>query len=342
MWDAADNHRWINTIYDKFDNDIDLVAEMIGLSAPDIKAKLISFRLREFAVKKSLLTEAEINAMTEENFPWSSLDRILSYASIKEDLGLEFEDNKLTSNKSPEFFSGYVKEIFSGVVLGTNDKEAPNSIHSRTNKDQADTIAESIKKRITLTESGKGTSVYPLNDQPVKAAPQPPLPSGGAKKSKRAKGNGALANGYEITSSNNKIRGLFYSLQKIAYKSHPVAVTLIMRCLLELSIRDFIDGKSLRGNFIQFCEARNKNKGEAPSLDNAVLFLKSLGKEHIDKTVLESFDLYKDPRSLIGSKSINLVTHGKTHALPPEEIKKFWDHAGVPIFSELISMVQSD
>jgi|GEM_PF-3813452 len=341
IWDAADNHRWINLLYNKFDSDLDLVTEMTGINRADIKSKLISFRLREYVVNKSLLSEAEMKTMSEENFPWSSLDRILGYASIKEDLGLEFSNDSLTSTKNTEFFSAYIKDIFSRVVLGTKDKESIDSIHSRTNKDQADAISEKIKKKIGTTESNEGTSIHPLKDAPIGVTAQPLKSNEQTNKTKRGRGNGSLASGFEITSSNRKINGLFFSLQKISYNAHPVAVTLILRCILELSIRDFIDRKDMRPDFIRFCEAKNKNKGEAPTLNNAIEFLKVYGKAHIDKTVLQSFDLFKDSSSLIGSTSINLVAHSKTHALPADDIKKFWDQAATPLFRELITMISS-
>ncbi|MGZ0707264.1 hypothetical protein ACWPKO_02875 [Coraliomargarita sp. W4R53] len=341
MWDAGDNHRWIHSLYLKYDEDIESVSEIMGLDQPKIRAALTSIYLRDYVIDKGLLSTSDARVLQEESFPWSTLDRTISFSGFKDRLGLLFSDGVLSSTKGEEYFNGMLSGIFSRIAEGYVSPQKKGVITSRSCKNsvEANNFAEEIEASLPKDTGEHSTSVYPIreqsstntaqNEDETEEDIQPAKSGNGGKRS-----NGCLADGYEISTTDERICGLFNSLKKVSPRSHPDAVALVLRCLIELSAKHYIKKHERYPAFKKYA----KNINQDPTLATAIKFLKAECSDILDPNLFKSFQMLQESGSLISLTSLNLVAHSEYHSMSTQELRDFWKRIGVKFFVELLSM----
>jgi len=141
-WTRIQQQRWISTLYEKYDSDLDKVLSITKLSKSDIEGFIRILKLKDLIKLdevKNKLTSEEYEKANSYKFPITILERLFNFSDTKERWGIDFDGIEviIKSNKS-SFYSLY-SELIKRIV---NDSD--NKINTRINKEHLNEIFESL------------------------------------------------------------------------------------------------------------------------------------------------------------------------------------------------------
>jgi hypothetical protein len=212
-------------------------------------------RLLEFVKSKGELTGVEIGAISN-NFPITTLDRLISNPVVRQKIGIQIVDGEF-------YFSFPWKEELKSlkrIVVDLATKKI--NVSSVKSKEQQIAYVDSLPK--DALPSGKKLSspislTNVLNEAPPPTPPTPsPPPSPLARKT-------LVPKGFVLTIANQKISQIFYELRGLNIEKYPVAGAVLLRCFVEALIDAYCSSHAINLKHLS-----GKNAGKPLSLSEKV------------------------------------------------------------------------
>jgi len=341
-WTRVQQQRWIMTLYEKYNGDIDKLLSITKLTKSELEGFIRILKIKDFVKRdevKSVLTEEEFESANSYKFPITILERFFNFSDVKERWGLEYDGImvNITSNKS-SFYSAFAA-LIKRIVNDEDDK-----INTRLTKDGLDELLSSLptvtfdEDNSTMTsssfESGEEKETKDNNHDSDEAKEKPSA----SETIKHLKGNpdrkNLILSIYNLNTSSARLLGLFNELKRISL-SYSNIVSASLRIFLDLSVLNYIETEGLETNIKSqyHCDLRevtlkkrleyiktHKLTGKAQTIVNRLL----------DESTQYSLDV------------LNGYVHGQdTHYLNKQFLNSFWDFL-FPLFEVLLEIKEDN
>lgn len=350
-WSRVQQQRWIVTLYEKHNGDIEKIISITKLSKSELEGFFRILKIKDFVKLnevKSKLTESEFELANSYRFPITILERFFNFSIVKEKWGVEYNgiDVNITSVKS-SFYNAFAELI--KRILGEDDKintrltlenlnevldSLPKVLLVEENiKEESSAVNENkedVKKEITKNEDSeenqdkenvgsddKSNDVTPNNE-----TDNPPAPTTQSNTIQHLKGNPnryrIILPIYSLNTSDYRLSGLFNELKKISLSYNNV-VSASLRVFLDLSVLDYIETEGI-GNAIK---AHYKDDLKNIALKKRIEYIK---QNHLNGKAQTVATRLIDPSHQYSLDVLNGYIHGKdSHYLNKQMLNGFWD-----------------
>lgn len=141
-WSRVQQQRWIASLYEKYEGNIDQILSITNLDKSEIEGYIRILKLKDFINIPEIKNELSPNEYARANsykFPITILERFFNYAEVKERWGIEYDgiEIRIKSNKK-SFYKAYVA-LIKRIV-----NEGEDQINTRFKSDDVATILDSL------------------------------------------------------------------------------------------------------------------------------------------------------------------------------------------------------
>lgn len=245
-WSRVQQQRWIASLYEKYEGDIDQILSITNLDKSEIEGHIRILKLKDFINIPEMKNELSPNEYARANsykFPITILERFFNYVEVKERWGIEYDgiDIKIKSNSS-SFYKAYVA-LIKRIV-----NEGEDQINTRFKSDDVASILDSLPQvsfDVPSPEDKPGETPPTGNDTP-EPEPQPspnpsPIPQPQKNDPNRSR---VILKIYKLNTSNTKLLALFNELKEIPFRyNHCIAATV--RVFLDVAVLNYIQTEGL-------------------------------------------------------------------------------------------------
>jgi hypothetical protein len=345
-WSRVQQQRWIVTLYQKHDGDLDRILSVTKLTKSELEGIIRTLKIKDFVkldIVKDSLSDEEFELADSYRFPITVLERFFNFADVKEKWGLEYDglDVNIISNED-SFYAAFT-ELIKRMV----NKE----INTRLKKEDLEDLLASLPTVIFDTDEdeeeddddiGGGTTD---NDESTNGAdtdgssteeetedePQPdPTPDpinhlkGNPDRTKMVLGI------YSLNTDSYRLSGLFNEFKRISL-SYKNTVSSSLRVFVDLAVFKFIETEGIEDDLKRYYKDDLRNIPLKKRLEY-IKTNKLTGKpQNIVGRLL-------DPTSQYSLDVLNGYIHSQdTHYLNKQFLNGFWDFL-FPLFQELLDI----
>jgi hypothetical protein len=352
-WQRLQQQRFIVSLYDEYNHDIDKIIAVTGFTRSEIIQALRYVQLRDLATRKQvtdLMSIEEKELIYSNNISMTILERWFASESVRDRWGVQFDGMKvkITSNED-SFLAAYgqfLKLMFNiepnslEFVVNTrsipeknhlifdvlptvtfpeleNTKELETSINTNTKVD-TDTVYNISKVRDeSVKNETDGPALNEANEAPVKH------------KSDRRR---IVSEDASINAESAKIKSLFFELKQVPVHLYMHVSSLALRVFLDLSVDEYI-----RKNKLDVVMSKEHKKDYNHTLlQQRLKFLCDL---HVkDRHASKVINKLLQPNNEHSLDTLNSFVHGhETHKIDYRFINSFWDMLA-PLLKVLIDL----
>lgn len=353
-WQRLQQQRFIITVYDSVDQDIDETIKITGFKRASIVEALRYVKIRDIATNQEVtkyLTVDEREQVYSHRISMTVLERWFGNSQVRDAWHIEFSDAGVVINANlNDFYVAYAK--FLKLMLNKNN-ELGIMVNTRTIDSHFQKIFEYLPE-VRLARVGDGDAesavtsltdttlsgievesssvTKPESEKDLDDSDKDPDDEGKL----RLKGNPnrrQLTDVYhEVKVRSYKIRALFEELQKLPLRKYPNVAAASIRIFLELSVDEFINASELQ----QEVAKRSKKAYNDVTLRQKLVALRDglIGDQEADKII----DTLLHNSNDFSLNTLNEYIHGtKSHKVEPQFLNRFWDML-IPLFSIFISL----
>jgi len=348
-WSRVQQQRWIVTLYQKHDGDLDRILSVTKLTKSELEGIIRTLKIKDFVkldIVKNNLTEEEFQLADSYRFPITILERFFSFADVKEKWGLEYNGLDVNIISNEESFYAAFTELIKRIVNKDDDK-----INTRLKKEDLEEVLASLPTVVFDTEEDEvededddesedgnepNNEEEPNNDdsggapsnEPEPESPPAPDPISLLKGNPdRAK---MVLECYSINTDSYRLLGLFNEFKRIPlnYKN---TVSSSLRVFVDLAIFKYIETEGIEEDLKRQYRDELRNIPLKKRLEY-VKANKLTGKpQNIAGRLL-------DPTSQYSLDVLNGFIHSPdTHYLNKQFLNSFWDFL-FPLFQELLDI----
>ncbi|PVW12851.1 ParB N-terminal domain-containing protein [Marixanthomonas spongiae] len=345
-WSRVQQQRWIVTLYQKHNGDLDRILSVTKLTKSEIEGIIRTLKIKDFVkldiVKDNLSTE-EFELADSYRFPITVLERFFSFADVKEKWGIEYDglDVNIISNED-SFYASFT-ELIKRIVNKDDDK-----INTRLRKEDLEEVLDSLPTVIFASDQveekdDKVEEKIINNDKSTNGAdtsggstgeetedkPEPgPEPINHLKDNPdRTK---MVLKIYSLNTDSYRLLGLFNEFKRISlgYKN---IVSSSLRVFVDLAVFKYIETEGIESDLSRFYRDDLRNIPLKKRLEY-IKTNKLAGKpQNIVGRLL-------DPTSQYSLDVLNGFIHSQdTHYLNRQFLNSFWDFL-FPLFQELLDI----
>lgn len=348
-WSRVQQQRWIVTLYEKHNGDIEKIISITKLSKSELEGFFRILKIKDFVKLdevKSKLSESEFELANSYRFPITILERFFNFAIVKDKWGLEYNgiDVKITSVKS-SFYKAFTELI--KRIIGEDDK-----INTRLTLENLNEVLESLPKVLVVEDEVKeqasensdlkeskneedisSKSNSGNNEQNDHTLTLPP-PKRQTNTIQYLKGNPnrnkIVLPIYSLNTSNYRLSGLFSEFKIISLKYTNV-VSSSLRVFLDLSVLNYIETEGIENAI----KSHYKDDLKNIALKKRIEYLK---QNHLNGKAQIVASRLIDPSNQYSLDVLNGYVHGKdTHYLNKQMLNGFWDFL-LPLFEVLLDI----
>lgn len=246
-WSRVQQQRWIKTLYEKYNGDIDHILSVTDLNKSEVEAFIRNLKLKDFIdipIVRDLLTEQEYEAANSYKFPITILERFFNYADVKDRWGVEFNgvDIAIKSNKN-SFYAAYA-QLIKRIV-----NDGADQINTRFKGDDIGNILDSLPEVSFDSAPNENDSLEVEsndNDNESEGTPDPtPEPPIRPKPQKNDPNRGRLILPiYHLNTDSAKLLSLFNELKSIPIR-YENSISAAIRVFLDLTVLNYIQSENL-------------------------------------------------------------------------------------------------
>ena len=270
-WSRVQQQRWILTLYNKHNGDLDKILSITKLSKSELEGFIRILKIKDFVQipeVRNKLTQEEFEKANSYRFPITILERIFNFSDVRNQWGIDFEgiDVEIISNKESfyELFAELIKRIIN---------KADDRITTRTNKEDLPEIFESLpsvsfqgSENEATVENGSDQeqNIAPLQEPQTNESEEESSENNGSDSSesptiKHLKGNPhrnkILLPIYSLNTDSYRLRGLFYEFTQISISRYPNHISSSLRVFLDLAVFKYIETEGLESAICQQYQA---------------------------------------------------------------------------------------
>lgn len=249
-WETEQQLKWVMSLYDKYDGNIEVIQSKIDLSEPELKRVIRLFKLKSFITEdKALFSAEEYEMVTSMRFPITTFERFFSNSAVKEQWGLEFDEYGFELKYGKKSFLNAAVQLIKRMIL---DKDDPNKLDSRA-LGTSDLIEQTLEKlpkvnpmeEITDESSGgtvedKDQKEDESNSEDKDPTPDPPKP----KPKDDPKRDKLIHDTFYIHTDTYRIEALFNELKRVPMKWENLIAASI-RIFVDLAVINYINRNEL-------------------------------------------------------------------------------------------------
>ena len=322
-WSRLQQMRWIESLYDKYADDPELLMQKSSMLISDIEQIIRYIRLLNLVNEeqvKNALTEAEYKAATAHTFPITIFERFFNLTKVREKWGFDFDGTKISFKNKSGFLTAFT-EVIRRIVSNKQDYKLDTRNISAGEIEAL--LAQLPQVDINTAdpyEVGAKTDVEPeAEEQTENPAPKP--------KPRSLKGdlnrNKLILECYNLNTTEARLNQLFGELKRLSINSYTSVSAAAVRIFLELAVLDYIQSEGL--------EAQMRK-------DFKCDFKKIILKSRLDylsrkSRLKDNPKVCKILKDLINEKEtytldiLNGYVHSKdTEYLNKQYLNGFWDH----------------
>ena len=336
-WSRLQQMRWVESLYEKYADDLDTLIEKTNLSLGEIETFIRTIRLLNLVNEeevKSKLTPTEYSDATSHTFPITIFERFFNIAKVHEDWGFDYEGTTITFKNKTGFLAAFTEVIKRIVSSNPSVKLDTRNVSA----DRIDDLLASLPK-VNLEDSDPykvGAKGEPEAEPEPEPEPQPePRPS-----HKEQKGNvyrnKLILSFYQLNTSEARLSQLFYELKRLSVNSYVSVCAAAVRVFLDLSIVDFIQSESLEDDM----RSRFHHELRQIPLKTRIDYLSKNSKLKDNNKVLKVLKGLINDEATYNLDILNGYIHSKdTDYLNKVYLNSFWDHI-FPLLQAMLDITE--
>ena len=342
-WTRVQQQRWIVTLYEKHNADIEKIISITKLSKSELEGFFRILKIKDF-VKiqevKNKLTNEEYELANSYRFPITILERFFNFSDVKKKWGIEYDGINVNIISVKSSFYIAFSELIRRIVNDNDDK-----INTRLTKDNLESVLESLPKVLFKEEekeeeseaSNEETSNNENTSQNVNTDTTDESAGTNGTQSNTVqylKGNPKrpklVLPIYELNTDSYRLQGLFTEFKKISL-GHKNCVSAGLRVFLDLSVLNYIQTEGIENAI----KSQYREDLRNITLKRRLEYLKS---NHLNNKLQVIVNRLIDPSYQYSLDVLNGYIHGQeTHNLNKEFLNSFWDFL-FPLFEGLLDI----
>lgn len=350
-WSRVQQQRWILTLYEKHDGDVDKILSITKLSKSELEGFIRILKIKDFVKLDSVknkLTDDEFEKADSYRFPITILERIISFSDFRAKWGLEFDGVDVIINSNHDSFYNAFTELIKRIVNKTDD-----NINTRLSKSDVPAILESLpevsfdteteseissenvptENELESTESEDSTSENP--EQETESANESNSGQDSTPTIQHLKGNPnrdrIVLPIYHLNTDSYRLFGVFDEFKKISIRRYPNNISSSLRVFLDLAVYKYIDTEGLE---TAICSHYQCNLREVP-LKKRLEYIKTHKASGRIQTIITRLI---DPSQQFSLDVMNGFIHSQdAHYTNKVFLNGFWDFL-FPLFQFLVDI----
>ena len=331
-WSRVQQQRWIASLYEKYEGNIDQILSITNLDKSEIEGYIRILKLKDFINIPEIKNELSPNEYARANsykFPITILERFFNYAEVKERWGIEYDgiEIRIKSNKK-SFYKAYVA-LIKRIV-----NEGEDQINTRFKSDDVATILDSLPV-VSLDppfSEDETRNILPTEKDTPKSELRPnPTPNQNLQPQKNDPNrNRVVLNIYKLNTGNAKLLALFNELKEIPFRyKNSIAATI--RVFLDVAVLNYIQTEGLEDSIKTYyrCELRDV------ILKKRLEFIKA---NHLSGKSQVIVSKLLNPENEYSLDVLNGYIHSNdTHYSGKQFLNGFWDFL-FPLFEKILEI----
>lgn len=331
-WSRVQQQRWIASLYEKYEGNIDQILSITNLDKSEIEGYIRILKLKDFINIPEIKNELSPNEYARANsykFPITILERFFNYAEVKERWGIEYDgiEIRIKSNKK-SFYKAYVA-LIKRIV-----NEGEDQINTRFKSDDVATILDSLPVVSFDPPSSEDETrnILPTEKDTPKSELRPnPTPNQNLQPQKNDPNrNRVVLNIYKLNTGNAKLLALFNELKEIPFRyKNSIAATI--RVFLDVAVLNYIQTEGLEDSIKTYyrCELRDV------ILKKRLEFIKA---NHLSGKSQVIVSKLLNPENEYSLDVLNGYIHSNdTHYSGKQFLNGFWDFL-FPLFEKILEI----
>lgn len=262
-WSRLQSQRWIASLYDKYQGDIEKVSSATKLSKSQLEYMLRILNVRDLALNKEILSklnETEKEKVRSHRIPMTILERWFVNPQVKEAWGFEFDGNEIQIYSNlKSFMNAY--SVWLKMVIHRSELDVPIKIDTRTITSDLDKLLTYLPKvsfeefdtesenRGSENPNNEGTSSEKSTDsgasQTENDAEESSEDDGKESHTKRPLNknpdrNQLVVDTCKLSTSNHKLDAIFREFKKLPVSRYKNTTAAALRVFLDLAIAEHI------------------------------------------------------------------------------------------------------
>lgn len=331
-WSRVQQQRWIASLYEKYEGNIDQILSITNLDKSEIEGYIRILKLKDFINIPEIKNELSPNEYARANsykFPITILERFFNYAEVKERWGIEYDgiEIRIKSNKK-SFYKAYVA-LIKRIV-----NEGEDQINTRFKSDDVATILDSLPV-VSFDppfSEDETRNILPTEKDTPKSELRPnPTPNQNLQPQKNDPNrNRVVLNIYKLNTGNAKLLALFNELKEIPFRyKNSIAATI--RVFLDVAVLNYIQTEGLEDSIKTYyrCELRDV------ILKKRLEFIKA---NHLSGKSQVIVSKLLNPENEYSLDMLNGYIHSNdTHYSGKQFLNGFWDFL-FPLFEKILEI----
>ena len=339
-WTRVQQQRWIVTLYEKYNGDIEKIVSITKLSKSELEGFFRILKIKDFVKEeevKNKLSEEEFELANSYKFPITILERFFSFSDVRLNWGIEYDgiDVKIISDRN-SFFNAFTELI--KRIVGDNNED---KINTRLTKENLNEVLDSLPKVIFSTEKDEVNlkNISENESAEISENVQESSVSNDNTSNQNTK-NIIIKNDpnrrnlvlpiYNINTSSYRLAGLFNEFKRISltYKN---TVSASLRVFLDLAVLNYIESEGIENAIKSHYRDDLKNI----SLKKRLEYIKT---NHLSGKPQIIVSKLIDPVNQYSLDVLNGFVHGQdTYNLNKQFLNSFWDFL-FPLFEILLDI----
>jgi hypothetical protein len=313
--DRAEGATWLNQRHTG-ENKGRGIVNWGGVATARFRGRDPALQALDLVMSHGSLSDEE-KELVEDNFPISTLDRLLSTPGVRKKIGVDVSESKLKTGLPPTEIIKPLRKIVLDLARGTI-----NVTQLKSRDQQLAYVGKLGKDLPDLTKaSSEMTTVEGLDDKDFKPAATPkPKP----KPKPPAVRKTLIPRDCYLTVSNAKIAEIVKELRSLELVSHPHSISVLFRVFLEQSTDHYLTAGGISLS-INTKGGGPKDKSMRFKVLEAIKHMVTQGTREKDLAgVAKGIDNVNNPLS---AETLNSYVHSRFFSPTERDLKVAWDNA---------------
>lgn len=335
-WSRLQQMRWIESLYDKYADDPELLMQKSSMSISDIEQIIRYIRLLNLVNEdqvKNVLTEVEYKAATAHTFPITIFERFFNLTKVREKWGFEFDGTKITFVNKAGFLTAFTEVIRRIVSNKTDYKLDTRNISASEIDNLLDQLPHVDINTADPYEVGDKTDVESEAEEQPETPVSKPRPTSLKGDLNR---NKLILEFYQLNTTEARLNQLFGELKRLSVNSYTSVCAAAVRIFLELAILDYIQSEGLE---TQMCKDFS-NDIKKITLKSRIYFLSCKSRLKDNPKVRKILKDLINEKETYTLDILNGYVHSKgTEYLNKQYLNGFWDHI-FPLLQAMLDITE--
>lgn len=291
-----------------------------GVAASRFRGGDPALQALEFVKTYGNLGEKQMGLLGN-NFPITTLDRLLSTREVRDLIGVEVKDRKLRSGLSPDELMKPLKRM----VLDLAAKNV-NVSQLKNRQEQIEYVQSfATEDKPDLSKTGKARPIEDIQSNEFKSNSKlrPPAKRRSSDPSERKT---LVARTAKLNVQVSKIAGIYKEIKTLKVEGFPNAAAVLLRVFLELSVEHYMEVNGIPLRFKDPKSTRILDKSLKQKVQEVVDYLVR-NKGYNKKDFAGVTRALSVERSPLYIDLLNAYVHNRFVIPKPSELKSAWDEA---------------